>query len=207
MWQQDSTYNIDSTIDWQIYFDIHTYFNWVIGEGPGYPPVKAYCNDTIIDDPTNCSNNYWDKVNSITMLGKICAIADMNKNTTNYCIGSEPDDMIEYIGTYTQLIEGIPEWFYKNIGKVSVLYWSEFMVPLSDTCYGWKIKSNNDIAYCCYDNDDISINNPFQPYKCAQWLDSLQNTDHTFDGDGNICENNINSNTNMICVQYEINTW
>eukprot|EP01083_Nonionella_stella_P201779 737839_1 len=115
VWQQDSTYNIDSTIDWQIYFDINTYFNWVIGEGPGYPPVKAYCNDSITDDPTNCSiwyklktgpNNYFEKVNSIIILGDICPMVDMNRNTTNYCIRSQSDDMIGYIGTYKQLIEG-----------------------------------------------------------------------------------------------------
>ncbi len=67
--------------------------------------------------------------------------------------------MMDYSGEYSQLFEGIPEWFYEYENGVSVLYWSDFQIAPGDTCYGWKIKRNNDIVYCCYSNTDISLNN------------------------------------------------
>ena len=55
----------------------------------------------------------------------LCPATDANANSTNYCIKSNLGTMAGLTGTYTQLIEGIPEWFYTGGDKIAILHWTE----------------------------------------------------------------------------------
>jgi len=216
IWTQDSSYNIGSSTDWSIFFDVQTYFNWVIGTEQ---MVEAYCNDTISDNPIDCNewhqkdriSNEYSVKNTLSIKGGLCPAGDDSKNTTNYCIKSKNDALNGYTGTYKQVIAGIPEWFYtKNSGDVAVLYWTEWNVLNDGKYYGWKIKAGfNDEAVCRFADYDVSINNPsirFFPNLCNEWLDKTQSVDPSFDIDSNICEASdllIDSDATKICIEYE----
>ncbi len=73
-------------------------------------------NPPVVDDPTTCSvwyklrkgsDEYFEKSDIIIMNGSCLQPIDIN--TTDYA--SEEEHMNGYIGTYTQLMKGIPEWF------------------------------------------------------------------------------------------------
>ena len=136
------------------------------------------------------------------------------RNTTNYCIKSNSalngntasDD--DFTGTYKQLIEGIPEWFYQNDdGDVAILYWTEIHLAgfNADINYGWRINVEATTkATCIFSKNDTSINNPairYYPNLCQTWLDTNFDIDNSFDIDNNICENDIiDSDITLICV-------
>jgi len=226
MWKQDSIFNIGSRRHWQLYFDYDAYFNWVIadtttddsGSSSNESLIVAVCNDdTVSNAPNNCSvwqelqNSTQQYVSSTTLMisSAVCMAPDADANSTHFCVTSTHSSLAAVSGTYTQLIAGIPEWFYETENaEMAVLYWYE-----NEVNHGWQIAVNDQVkAACVYDDDESEQVTPlfirFQPILCAQWTDAISGAiDDSFDIDGEQCATSlIDSDTGLICVRLPIAT-
>ena len=207
VWKRDSLYNFQSNTDWEIWFDTVTYFTWTIGIAPSQ--IIAYCNDTISPNPSDCSQ--WHQTPNTSPLFYESQSLQLNNglcptgNVSNYCIQSLSSDLDGLTGTYTQLIDGLPEWYYQDSDDddavVAVLHWTE-IDSVIETHYGWTITVGQSIeAYCLFADEDVSITDPTE---CNEWLDASRQVDNSFDIDSNICEGDIviDSNISLICLQH-----